>query len=335
VQGRTTIARGAADAGVLVAAHGATFGLAASVDGNPRLGALDPGLGARNAVWEAARNVAAVGAWPWALTDCLNYGRPTDPAVMGQLEAGIDGLAEAARAAGTLPERAAREPLEDWLARCKGALPALPFVSGNVSLYNEDDQGRAVPHSPIVACVGLVPDVARTTTPGLKAAGNALVFVGGSARGHLGGSLFAERRGRAQDPTLAPAPEWGEEGRAHLALALGLVHDGIARACHDVSGGGLAQALCEMAFASGAGLGFAVDARSNDVEWFSEEPGFVLEIPPAELARVRGLGAVEIGSVTADGRLRFGTVALDRAALAKSWGEALEAAFETREEALA
>jgi len=265
----------------------------------------------------------------------LNYGRPTDPAVMGQLEAGIDGLAAAARAAGTLPERAAKESLEAWLARCAGPLPALPFVSGNVSLYNEDDQGRAVPPSPIVACVGLVPDVSRTTTPGLKSAGNALVFIGGSARGHLGGSLFAERRGRALDPALAPPPEWGEEGRRYLTLALGLIHDGIARACHDVSGGGLAQALCEMAFASGAGLGFAVNARSNDVEWFSEEPGFVLELSPADLARVLGLGAVEIGAVTSDGMLRFGSVAMDRDALRKAWSEALEAAFETREEALA
>ena len=334
VQGRTTIARGAADAGVLVAAPGATFGLAVAVGGNPRLGPLDPGLGARNAVWEAARNVAAVGAWPWALTDCLNYGRPTDPAVMGQLEAGIDGLAEAARAAGTLPDRAAGEPLEAWLGRCAEELPALPYVSGNVSLYNEDDQGRAVPPSPIVACVGRVPDVSRTATPGLKDEGSALVLVGTVERGRLGGSLFAERRGRADDRTLEPAPEWGREGRAHLALALGLVHDGIARACHDVSSGGLAQALCEMAFASGRELGFAVAQRADDREWFSEEPGFVLEIPRSELPRVLALGARELGTVTHDGMLRFGDVALERAALRKAWSEALESAFETREEAL-
>jgi phosphoribosylformylglycinamidine synthase len=201
VQGRTTIARGAADAGVLVAAPGAPFGLAMAVDGNPRLGALDPGLGARNAVWESARNVVATGAWPWALTDCLNYGRPTDPRVMGQLEAGIGGLAEAARAVGTLPVRAAGETLGAWLARCTEPRPALPFVSGNVSLYNEDHDGRAVPASPIVACAGFLPDVSRTATPGLKGAGSVLLLIGAEARGRLGGSLFAERRGRGGDPS--------------------------------------------------------------------------------------------------------------------------------------
>jgi len=333
VQGRTTIARGSADAGVLVAVPGARFGLAASVDGNPRLGALDPGIGARNAVWESARNVVATGAWPWALTDCLNYGRPTDPNVMGQLEAGIDGLAEAARAVGTLPVREASEPLAAWLARCVGTLPPLPFVSGNVSLYNEDHDGRAVPPSPIVACAGLVPDVSRTATPGFKRAGSLLLLIGAEARGCLGGSLFAARRGRGDDRALALPAEWGEEGRAFLALALGLIFDGIATACHDVSGGGLAQALCEMSFASGAGLGCRVarPAAAEAAWWFAEEPGFVVEVP----AGTDVPGALTLGEVTADGTLRFDEATLERAALMQAWAEALEPAFTTSEEALA
>ena len=341
VQGRTVVRAGAADAGVLAAVPGAAFGLAAAVDGNPRLGALDPGLGARNAVWESARNVVAVGAYPWALTDCLNYGRPTDPRVMGQLEAGIAGLAEAARAVGTLPEPREGEGLAAWLARVEGALPPLPFVSGNVSLYNEDDEGRAVPPSPIVACVGRVPDVARTVTPGLKQPGASLVLLGTLERGRLGGSLFAERRGRAADPALALPAEWTGSDRPVLALVLWQIAGGAATACHDVSAGGLAQALLEMSFASGPDLGFEVARMAgwDEACWFSEEPGFVLEIPAESLAAVRSavatahVPAFELGTVTA-GRVAFDGIALDRARLEERWAVALEEAFEVSEEVL-
>jgi phosphoribosylformylglycinamidine (FGAM) synthase-like enzyme len=175
--------------------------------------------------------------------------------------------------------------------------------------------------------------VSRPTTPGLKSAGNAHVFIGGSTRGHLGGSLFAERRGRALAPAFAPPPEWGEEGRHHLALALGLVHDGIARACHDVGGGGVAQALCEMAFASGGELGFRVarPADADDAWWFGEEPGFVVEVERADVVP----GAYVLGIVCDDGQLRFGEAALDRAAARALWEGALAPAVTTREEALA
>jgi phosphoribosylformylglycinamidine synthase len=108
-------------------------GLAVSLDGPP-LGERDPRAAGREAVLDAARNVACAGGEPLALTDCLNFGNPEKPEIGWELAEAIEGIAEAAAALG------------------------IPVVSGNVSLYNETD-GRAIPPTPVVGCVGLVPDV--------------------------------------------------------------------------------------------------------------------------------------------------------------------------------
>ncbi len=348
VQGHTAIARGDADAGVLVPVPGARFGLAIAVDGNPRLGLADARLAAEHAVWESARNVAAVGAYPWALTDCLNYGRPEDPVVMGELTAGIAGLSAAARMLGTLPEPAPGEALAPYLARTTGALPPLPFVSGNVSLYNEDQGGSAVPPSPIVACLGRLPDVSRALTPGLKDGRGRLFLLGDRPRGALGGSLYAERHGLSGG-TVPPGPTLDD--RQALAALLWLVAAGRVRACHDVSDGGVLQALLEMSFASGPGLGFdvacpaAAPGTASGLAWFSEEPAFVLEVAgddaPAVLAMLldAGVAARPLGEVTGGTlRLRGGeaggpVVELDRASFHARWSDALAAAFVVNEEA--
>src|SRR5205085_10405661 len=142
VQGRTWLRAGEADAVVLRATPDAALGLAFAVGGNPHWCAADPELGARHAVAEAARNVACAGARPWALTDCLNFGDPADPEVMGDLEATLEGLAVAAESLGRLAAPGAH----------------LPFVSGNVSLHNQSG-GRSIPPSPIVMCAGVVRDL--------------------------------------------------------------------------------------------------------------------------------------------------------------------------------
>ncbi len=352
VRGVTFVRAGEADAGGLAPVPGAPFGMAVSVDGNPRLGALDPGLGAAFAVGEAARNVAAIGAYPWCLTDCLNYGRPEDPTVMGALEAGIAGLAAAARGLGTLPELGPDEPVEAWATRVRGALPPLPFVSGNVSLYNEDSKGAAVPPSPIVACFGRLPDLSRHSTPGFKQAGNTLLLVG-PPRGALGGSVRAERRGLAGQPlpVFDPVRE-----RAEIALVVAAHARGRVRAAHDVSDGGLVQALAEMSFASGGELGFEADVApwcrpAGDGEravaaWFSEEPGFVLEVEAADVdvlvAWASALGApiARLGAVVAAPRWTLRTpglaaLELDRAPLCAAWAGALGEAFTVSEEVIA
>jgi phosphoribosylformylglycinamidine synthase len=271
---------------------------------------------------------------------------------MGALEAGIDGLAAAARGLGTLPELGPDEAVEAWAARVRGALPPLPFVSGNVSLYNEDSKGAAVPPSPIVACFGRLPDISVHSTPGLKQAASVLLLVG-PRRGSLGGSVRAERHGiegRAL-PAFEPMRE-----RAEIALVVAAHARGLVRAAHDVSEGGLVQALAEMSFASGGELGFAADVAAwcdgnaspgRAVEaWFSEEPGFVLEVAAADVDTIAGwaaaLGApiARLGAVVAEPQWTLRTphvpdVVLERAPLFAAWSGALAEAFTVSEEVIA
>jgi len=134
VRGCTVLPRDAAEAGVLAPIAGSRLGVALAVAGDPSI--ADAYQAGRHAVEEAARKVRSVGARPIALTDCLNFGDPTNPQHLGQLVEAIDGLADAARELG------------------------LPFVSGNVSLYNASASGEAIPPSPIVACVGVIDDIA-------------------------------------------------------------------------------------------------------------------------------------------------------------------------------
>ncbi|HEY5257042.1 MAG TPA: phosphoribosylformylglycinamidine synthase subunit PurL [Candidatus Baltobacteraceae bacterium] len=139
VRGRTVVPRGAGHAGVLCPIPGSRLGVALAVAGDPSIDdAFEAG---EYAVREAVRQVVAVGATPIALTDCLNFGNPHDPAQLGALVRAVDGLAAAA-----------------------GEF-RLPFISGNVSLYNVDADGRAIPPSPIVACVGVIDDVANVVYP--------------------------------------------------------------------------------------------------------------------------------------------------------------------------
>ncbi len=167
VRGCTAIPPGFADAGVLVPIPGAPLAVALGVGGNPRYGALDPKRAAELAVAEAIGHVAAVGARAAGLTDCLNFGDPTVPDQMGAFVAAVEGLAHAARA------------LE------------VPFVSGNVSLYNRSSAGNHVAPSPIVGCVGTLADVAASATMGFKQPGAAIV-VTAPLQPVLGGSVIAE-----------------------------------------------------------------------------------------------------------------------------------------------
>jgi phosphoribosylformylglycinamidine synthase len=139
VRGRTVLPRGTAEAGVLAPVPGSRLGVALSVAGDP--GIADAYAAGEFAVREAVRKVRSVGARPLALTDCLNFGDPHDPAQLGELVAAIAGLSAAADDLG------------------------LPFVSGNVSLHNVGADGHAIPPSPIVACVGVIDDVSNVVLP--------------------------------------------------------------------------------------------------------------------------------------------------------------------------
>jgi len=271
VRGATAIPSGYADAGVVIVKRGARAGIALSVDGNPRYGAISAKLAAAHAVVESVRNVAAVGARPIGLTDCLNYGDPGDPLAFGQLEAGIDGLAEAARA---LELGKTGEPL--------------PFVSGNVSLYNESARGISIAPSAIVACIGRVDDVARLVTMQLSAPGNTLFLLGRRAP-QLGGSVLAANE-RFDGGPLPPIDY--AEAVASIRVVVDAIDAGIVRAAHDISDGGLLACVAEMCLGGDATGGIGARLLSPS-RWasrvplagalFGEAGGFVIEVERSRL----------------------------------------------------
>ena len=223
--------------------------IAVAIDGNGRRVACDPYAGAVEAVLECAANLACVGAEPLGLTNCLNFGNPEKPGVAWQLDRAVSGLADACRALG------------------------VPVVSGNVSLYNETEQGPIYP-TPVVGLVGALPDPARAGGLALRD-GNAIALVGPFSPS-LAGSELAKLRGELGKglPSL-PIEE--------VAAALGAVREGVRagemRAAHDLSDGGLACALAEMAIAGGVGarldLDPLIEARgcSGETALFGEGPG--------------------------------------------------------------
>ncbi|HEY7981603.1 MAG TPA: phosphoribosylformylglycinamidine synthase subunit PurL [Candidatus Eremiobacteraceae bacterium] len=321
VRGATVIPSGYADAGVIVIRRGGRAGVALSVDGNPRFGAIDARLAAAHAVVESARNVAAVGARPIGLTDCLNYGNPEDPVAFSQLADGVEGLAEAACA---LQLGAPGEPL--------------PFVSGNVSLYNESSTGRAIPPSAIVACIGRVDDVGRVVTMQITSSGNSL-FLLGPRQAHLGGSVVAAIAATASGPL--PAIDYAEANASILAVIDG-VRRGAITAAHDISDGGLLACIAEMCL--GGDAAGTIGARLNaptvwaaDVDFiaafFGEAGGFVVEVPPEKIAAFEAACTASHARPTAIGTTGGGALVVDDqcdlplAQLAKAWTAPLQELF--------
>ena len=295
VQGRTWLRPGEADAVVLKTHPHRSAGLAFAVGGDSRWCASDAGLGARHAVAEASRKVAITGGTPWALTDCLNFGDALDPAVMADLEESLEGLSTAARALGGLASPGA----------------PLPFVSGNVSLYNHTG-GRSIPPTPIVMCAGVLDQVAHAVPLALTRAGDRLVFVG-PVRMTLAGSSFArEVLGVAN--TGAPPLDLDVEVRLQ-SLAVESARSQRAVAAHGVSAGGLLVAVTEMLLAgpAEARLGARLDVGAMGARWdvvlFDATPGVVFAVDPAAVPSLlktvaaRGLSAWVIGEVSNYGLL--------------------------------
>ena len=294
VQGRAVIRPGEADAAVLVAVDGNPLGLAVSVDGNPHHAALDPYHGGAGAALEAMRNVVAVGAMPWCMTDCLNYGNPEDPEVFRQFVDGVRGIGDACREIGLLED--AKYPV--------------PIVSGNVSFYHDSNQGRPIPPSPIVACFGVMKDYALATTPRLKGEAN-LVMLIGERRRELGGSAYWRMRGI--EGGTPPQAEFAA-ARKEIVLVLEAIERGYAVACHDISEGGLAIAAAEMVLASDMGLRLEPESLET-LTWeeylFTESGGFLIEVAAEHvesfesLARARGVWWRRAGSVIGNRRLEL------------------------------
>jgi phosphoribosylformylglycinamidine synthase len=257
IQGNT-IQRPGGDAAVVRVAG--IKGLAFSLDVTPRYCAADPFEGGKQAVAECWRNLTAVGAEPIAVTDNLNFGNPERPEIMGELVGAIKGIAEACRAL------------------------AFPVVSGNVSLYNETN-GVAIPPTPAIGGVGLIDDVGKCATIAFKAEGEAILLVGAlpSWGTHLGQSIWLREIHRREEGPPPPVDLVHEKRTGDFVRAL--VRDGLATAVHDLSDGGLAVGLAEMAMASGIGAEVnAIEAGSPAAVFFGEDQGrYIVTAPGSSL----------------------------------------------------
>jgi phosphoribosylformylglycinamidine synthase len=238
--GADTVQRPGGDAAV-VRIHGSEKALAISTDVTPRYCYADPYEGGKQAIAECYRNLSAVGALPLATTDCMNFGNPQRPEIMGQFVGCIEGMAEACRALD------------------------FPIVSGNVSLYNEtkgeDGTGSAILPTPAIGGIGLLQDWRKSATIGFKGEDEAIFVIGRSA-GHLGQSLWLrEIAGREDGPS--PPVDLRQE-RTAGEFVRELIASGKATAVHDVADGGLLVAIAEMALAGGIGarLDCLVDAAA-------------------------------------------------------------------------
>jgi phosphoribosylformylglycinamidine synthase II len=265
-----------ADAAVL-RIKGSRRGLAMSLDGNALYTRLDPRTGARIAVAEACRNLACVGARPIGVTNCLNFGNPEKPEVMGQFEQAVTGLAEACRTFG------------------------IPVTGGNVSFYN-DTEGLSIHPTPVLGIVGLIQDLRKAVRPGFRAAGDVLVLVGESLA-ELGGTEYL-RTVHGLEAGMPPAIDLDREKR-HQDFLLEAIEAGLIRSAHDLSEGGLAVALAECAFHGRRRIGCRIDLPGglrDDALLFGETQSRILvTCRPAdlakllELAKIRGVPAATIG----------------------------------------
>jgi phosphoribosylformylglycinamidine synthase subunit PurL len=224
VRGETVLAM-PQDAGLIRVDEQTSLGVALAVDGNGRYSLLDPYAGAQLALAEAYRNVAATGARPLAVTNCLNFGSPEDPGVMWQFTEAVRGLADGCLALG------------------------VPVTGGNVSFYNQT-AGAAIHPTPVVGVLGVHDDVRKRLTIGFGSAGRGVVLLGRS-EAEFGGSLWA-RVAHRHLGGRPPAVDLDAERRL-AAMLVDAAGRGLLDAAHDLSDGGLAIALAECCLAGGQG----------------------------------------------------------------------------------
>jgi phosphoribosylformylglycinamidine synthase len=292
--GADTVQRPGGDAAV-VRVHGTDKALAITCDVTPRYCYADPFEGGKQAIAEAYRNLCAVGATPLATTDCMNFGNPQRPEIMGQFVGCIEGMAEACRALD------------------------FPIVSGNVSLYNEtkneDGTGSAILPTPAIGGVGLLKDWRKSATIGFKAEGEQILLLEPDDEddaAHLGQSLWlreiAGRSGEIGGPP--PSVDLSLERKAGEFVRK-LIGEGLVTAVHDVSDGGLLVAVTEMALAGGVGAAIVLRDAHAVVDAFAEDQArYVLTVRSDEQRwRIEdslpaGLRTCDLGFVEGD-RLRI------------------------------
>ncbi len=247
-----TVARPGGDAAV-VRIHGTDKSLAISTDVTPRYVAADSREGGKQAVAETWRNLCATGATPLAITDCMNFGNPERPEIMGQFAGAIEGMAQACEAL------------------------SYPVVSGNVSLYNETN-GQAILPTPAIGGIGLIKDTDMRASVCLGAEGDILLLIG-TERGHLGQSIY--QRDIVGTVEGAPPPVDLDEERRNGDFVRGLIETGTVAHVHDCSDGGLWVAVAEMALAAniGADISLGMQHLPAHAILFGEDQGrYILSV---------------------------------------------------------
>jgi len=277
VRGNTVLAAHA-DAGMLRVDESTGRGIAVATDASGRYTALDPYAGAQLALAEAYRNVAVTGATPVAVTNCLNFGSPEDPAVMWQFAQAVRGLADGCAALG------------------------IPVTGGNVSFYNQTGSTPILP-TPVVGVLGVIDDVHRRIPTAMGTEAGETLMLLGDTRDEFDGSVWAQ----VSADHLGGLPPKVDLAREKLLadVLTAASRDGLVSAAHDLSEGGLAIAVVEAALAGETGCRIVLPDRTDPfVMLFSESPGRVLvAVPRTEesrfrsLCEVRGLPAARIGVV--------------------------------------
>jgi phosphoribosylformylglycinamidine synthase len=304
VRGDTVLAM-PEDGGLVRVGEETGLGIALATDGNGRYCTLDPYQGTQLALAEAYRNVAMTGAVPVAVTNCLNFGSPEDPAVMWQLAEAVRGLADGCKHLG------------------------IPVTGGNVSLYNQTG-ATAIHPTPVIGVLGVHDDVRKRLAAGFSADSAEVVLLGRTSQ-EFGGSAWAEVVHQHLGG-LPPAADFDAERQLAILVTAAAAADMLASA-HDLSNGGLAIALAEACLYGGRGC--AVVLRGDPfTALFSESAAraLVSVVPGREqefaaLADEHGVPATVLGATTGDSLTVEGVFQVPLTELRQVWTETLPAIF--------
>lgn len=305
VRGNTVQAQHA-NAGVLRIDEQTHRGVAVSADASGRYTKLDPNMGARLALAEAYRNVAVTGARPVAVTNCLNFGSPEDPAVMWQFREAVHGLADGAKEL------------------------VIPVSGGNVSFYNQTGSEAILP-TPVVGVLGVIDDVRESVRNKLgTVSGTEELYLLGQTFDEFGGSIWQQVSGAGLSG-LPPQVDLANEEK----LMEFFQQPGVVSAAHDVSEGGVAQAIAELAIYSNKGVSLDVSGVHDDVftALFSESASRVVVAATDGAAVVRraqelGIPVVKIGETIDEPVVRVeGQFEVPVAELTRAWTETLPRLF--------
>ena len=305
VQGRTVSEAGQSDSGVMAPFNSDNYpeeirrvGVALSTDHNPRYSIISPYLGGLNAVVEAMRNVAAVGATPHAISDCLCFGNPEKPNQMWEFVEAVRGISDAS--IGIKLKENQDHPT--------------PIIAGNVSFYNESKSG-AIPPSPIVSCLGRINNVENTISMSFKNE-NSIILMVGSRKNELGGSLYYDIHGKLG--ANVPSPNLDEVKNQIYAIT-DCIEERLFLSCHDISDGGVAVAISEMTFKNNIGCDVMIPGNlALEKLLFSETGGFIIETEQKHIQKIKNVFKAydidyhNIGKTSNSDRIRFNnTINLD------------------------